>query len=226
MPSHGLSRRRLSSAQQALEDAVVRAPFNGVITARLVVEGVYLNKRFSIGGQSAAIEVQQFGVVAAIVNAPQEYVDEFRKNLPAKVFVEGFNEPFDSMVYIINDRVDPEARTVELRLPIRNPDYRISSGLSARAEIAIPPTEAVVLPRSAVLADGGTAYVFVVSREKAMRRPVEVESIDLDRMRVIEGLEPGEIVVRAPRPTLRDGDAVSVRQQAANNTREGANVAR
>lgn len=216
----------LATARQALEDTVVRAPYDGVITARLVDEGVYLNNRFSMGGQSAAIELQELGIVAAIVNAPQEHVDEFRRNLPAKVYVEGFDQPFDSIVYIINDRVDPEARTVELRLPIRNPAYRVSSGLSARAEIAVPPRQAIVLPRSAVLGDSAAAYVFVVENGQALQRAVEADSIDLDRMRITAGLEEGERVVRAPPATLRNGDPVSVRQRARDETTESADVAR
>ena len=138
----------LGTAQQALADTITRAPYDGVVTARMVDEGVYLNNRFSMGGQSAALELQELGIVAAIVNAPQEYVDAFRRNMPARVYIEGFEQPFDSTVYIINDRVDPESRMVELRLPIRNPDYRISSGLAVRAEISVPPVQAIVLPRT------------------------------------------------------------------------------
>jgi thiamine-phosphate diphosphorylase len=96
----------LGTAQQALSDTITRAPYDGVVTARLVDEGVYLNNRFSGGGQSAALELQELGTVAAIVNAPQEYVDMLRRDMPARVFIEGFDAPFESIVYIINDRVD------------------------------------------------------------------------------------------------------------------------
>lgn len=201
----------LATAQQALNDTVVRAPYAGVVTARLVDEGVYLNNRFSMGGQSAAIELQEIGIVAAIVNAPQEYVDDFRRNMPARVFIEGFDEPFDSIVYIINDRVDPETRNVELRLPIRNPDYRISTGLSARAEIEVAPEQAIILPRSAILGDSAAAYLFVVEQSIAKRREVEIESIDLDRVKIVSGLHAGERVIRNPPASLRDGERVRVR---------------
>ncbi|MBO6697002.1 MAG: efflux RND transporter periplasmic adaptor subunit, partial [Henriciella sp.] len=93
----------LGTARQALEDTITRAPYDGVVTARLVDEGAYLNNRFSMGGQSAALQLQELGIVAAIVHAPQEYVDAFQRNMPARVFIEGFDEPFDSTVYIIND---------------------------------------------------------------------------------------------------------------------------
>lgn len=199
----------LATAQQALSDTVARAPYDGVVTGRLIDEGIYLNNRFSTGGQSAAIELQQAGIVAAIVNAPQAHVDQFRRNLPARVFIDGFDEPFDSIVYIINDGVNPTARTVELRLPIRNPGYRISPGLSARAEIEVPPRSAMILPRSAVLGDSAAPYVFVVNGNVARRRNVETDSIDFDRVVIVLGLEEGERVVSEPPSTLRDGDQVA-----------------
>lgn len=202
----------LGTAQQALADTITRAPYDGVVTARLVDEGVYLNNRFSMGGQSAALELQELGIVAAIVNAPQEYVDAFRRNMPARVYIEGFEQPYDSTVYIINDRVDPESRMVELRLPITNRDFRISSGLAARAEISVPPVQAIVLPRSAITGDSAAAYVFLVVDGKAQRREVAFESIDLEQVRVRSGLVLGDEVILDPPATLRVGEPVNSRR--------------
>jgi RND family efflux transporter MFP subunit len=202
----------LETAQQSLNDTIRRAPYDGVVTARLVDEGVYLNNQFSMGGQSAALELQELGVVAAIVNAPQKYVDVFRRNMPARVFIEGFDEPFDSNVYVINDRVDPESRMVELRLPIANPNYRISSGLAARAEIEVPPEPAITLPRTAIMGDSASSHLFVVADGKALRRAVTFESIDLNRVRIRSGLKVGDEVILDPPATLRDAEPVRARR--------------
>ena len=202
----------LGTARQALGDTITRAPYDGVVTARLVDEGVYLNNRFAGGSQSAALELQELGTVAAIVNAPQEYVAMLRKDMPARVYIEGFDEPFESVVYIINDRVDPESRMVELRLPIANSNYRISSGLAARAEIRIPPDQALILPRTAILGDSAAAHLFIVRDGKARRRDIRFDSIDLDRVRIRSGLTAGEEVILDPPATLRDGEPVKPRR--------------
>jgi len=204
----------LGTSQQALSDTITRAPYDGVVTARLVDEGVYLNNRFAGGGQSAALQLQELGTVAAIVNAPQEYVDMLQRDMPARVFIEGFDTPFESIVYIINDRVDPESRMVELRLPIANPNYRISSGLAARAEIQIPPEPAIILPRTAILGDSSAAHLFIIRDGKAQRREVRFDSIDLDRVRILSGLTAGEEVIIDPPATLRDGEPVKPRRKA------------
>ena len=207
------SQSLLATAKQALRDTVARAPYNGVVTARLVDEGSYLNNRFSMGDQSAALQLQELEIVAAIVSAPQARVDDFKLNQKAKVYIDGFDEPFDSFVFIINDRVDPESRTVELRLPIRNPNYRISSGLGVRALIETPPESAIILPRSAVKGDSAAAYIFLFEKGIARRRDVKVESIDFERVKVTQGVRTGEKIIQNPPSTLRDGQEVERKQR-------------
>ena len=207
------SQSLLATAKQALRDTVARAPYNGVVTARLVDEGSYLNNRFSMGEQSAALQLQELEIVAAIVSAPQARVDDFKLNQKAKVYIDGFDEPFDSFVFIINDRVDPESRTVELRLPIRNPNYRISSGLGVRALIETPPESAIILPRSAVKGDSAAPYIFLFEKGIARRRNVKVESIDFERVKVTQGVRAGEKIIQNPPSTLRDGQKVERKQR-------------
>jgi RND family efflux transporter MFP subunit len=203
----------LATAKQALRDTIARAPYNGVVTARMVDEGSYLNNRFSMGEQSSALQLQELGIVAAIVSAPQARVDDFKLNQKAKVYIDGFDEPFDSFVFIINDRVNPESRTVELRLPIRNPDYRISSGLGARALIETPPETAIILPRSAVKGDSAAAYVFLFEKGIARRRDIKTESIDFERVKITQGVQSGEKIIKNPPSTLRDGQKVERKQR-------------
>lgn len=214
----------LATARQALADTTVRAPFDGVVTARLVDEGVYLNNRFSMGGQSAALQLQELRVVAAIVNVPEARGSDLRLNLPAKLTIEGVLAPVASYVAIINDRADPATRMIEVRLPARNPDYAIKTGVSVRAEITPDPVEAVVLPRRALTGDSAQPYVFVASGDRAVRRPVQVADVDLDRVRIVAGLEAGRAVVDRPPSTLVDGAEIRLASGPASSG--GTHVAR
>lgn len=198
----------LATARQALSDTIVRAPFTGVVTARMVDEGAYLNNRFSMGGQSAALQLQELRIVAAIVSVPETRGQELRLNLPARLMIQGVATPVDSYVAIINDRVDPATRMIEVRLPVRNPDYKLKTGVSVRAEIMPAPVAAVVLPRHAIAGDTAQPYVFVARNGRAVRTPVQVADADLDHVRVISGLAAGQAVVDRPSSTLVDGAAI------------------
>ena len=81
-----------ATAQQALNDTIVRAPYDAVVTSRNVDEGVYLST-FGVGGQSSILEIQEVAFVAAIVSFPQDKLGQVQRNQPARLFIEGFAKP-------------------------------------------------------------------------------------------------------------------------------------
>ena len=181
------------------------------LTQRMVDEGMFLNSRFSMGGQSAALQLQELRVVAAIVAVPEARVADLRKGQPARLFITGQPEPLPSEVYIINDFIDPKARTVEVRLPVRNPGYAINSGVSVVAEIITDPVEAIIVPRRALRGDGANVHLFVLAGDTVRRRAVKTVDVDLDRVRILEGVAAVVQVVLDPPATLADGAKVRVR---------------
>lgn len=205
------ARAALATARQALSDTVLRSPYDGVVTQRMVDEGMFLNSRFSMGGQSAALQLQELRVVAAIVAVPEARVSELRKGQPARLFITGQAEALPSEVFIINDFIDPKARTVEVRLPVRNPGYAINSGVSVVAEILTDPVNAIVVPRGALRGDSANPHLFVVAGDVARRRAVKTADVDLDRVRILEGVAAGDRVIFNPPTTLADGMSVRVR---------------
>lgn len=177
-----------------------------------------------MGGQSAALQLQEIRIVAAIVSVPEARGADLRLNLPAKLTIEGVPAQVSSYVAIINDRADPATRMIEVRLPARNPDYSIKTGVSVRAEITPDPLEAVALPRRALAGDSAQPYVFVASGGRAVRRRVQVSDIDLDRVRVNSGLEAGVDVIDRPPSTLIDG--TEIKPVTGRASSGAANVAR
>lgn len=212
-----------ATAQQALNDTVVRSPYDAVVTSRNVDEGVYLST-FGVGGQSSVLELQEVGIVAAIVSIPQDRLGQIRRGQPARLFVEGFAQTFDSRVTVINDKVDAQARTVEVRLPLRNPSYEVKPGLSVRAEITTPPRPALVLPRRAIAGDSAAPFAFVIAGGAIRKTALRIRPIDFDRVEVITGLQAGQRVVLNPASTLRDGMKVRDNRvvPTSNGTRDVA----
>lgn len=201
----------LDTARQQLADTVVHAPFDGVITARNVDAGVFLSNRFSMGGSSAVVRIQEISIVGAIVQTPEENLGLLALNQPAKVQIQGHEEVYDSFVYILNDLVDPQTRTVELRLPIENENYAIKPGQFAEARIILPPQDLLVISRSAIASVGNATFVYVVRNDVASRVAVEVREFDSEQLEVLSGLQEGDSVVLSPPDTLKDGQKLNRR---------------
>ncbi len=213
-----VERARLAAAQVALararnnlEDTTVLAPFRGVITERYANEGVYMTPRVSNFGSSAVVQLQEIEIVVAIVQIPEVNLSRIRLGMPGRVYVDGLDQEFDSEIHILNDRIDPETRTIEVRLGILNPDYIVRPGLFARAEIFPDPRSALLLERRAIAGPTNAPYVFVLMVGAAERREVEIRDFDADYVEIINGISTYDEVLLGPNlPRLRNGVPVTV----------------
>jgi len=205
----GTANTALEKAQQDLEDTTVRAPYPGVITQKYVYEGTMM--RTMLSASSQVVQLMKTDIVAAIVLIPEVHLRRIRIGTPARVRVDGLDAEFETEVYIINDRVEMASRSIEVRLPIRNPDLAIKPGLFAKAELLPDPRRVTVVERRGVLGSTSDRYVFVPEGGRAVRRSVRVRDLDAMRLEVMEGLEPGtSVLVPPPGGVLEEGAPVRV----------------
>lgn len=211
----GVAQAKLGQARQMLEDAVVTAPFDGVITARNVHEGTFMATRMGggggMGGPAGVVQIMEIHIVAAIVDVPEVHLSRFGLGTRARVIVDGLNDEFESEVHRINDFIDPVKRTIEVRIGLANDDYRIKPGSFARALIYPPARDVLALPRATLLGFEDARYVFVARDGKAARVPVSVRQLDAERVEVTRGLAAGDRVLAGPGlRTLVEGDPVTI----------------
>ena len=205
-----LRETKVETAKQALGDTTVRAPFDGTITARYIDEGVFMANRFSGMGNSAVVQVQECGIAAAILFAPESELARLKLGLKGHLYVDGRSDPIESQILILNDRVDPTSRMVEFRMAFANPDCAVKAGQSVRAEVKVDPRSATVLPRRAIQGAGEDRYVYLVTNAQAKRRPVKITDIDADRVEILDGLTSGETVVLTASEPLYDGARIEL----------------
>lgn len=188
----------LQSARQHLEDTVVHAPFNGTVTGRFADEGVYMSNRFSMGGQSAVIELAEADIVAGIMQVPEAYLPRLALGQRALLYAGEELLPLESTVLIINDKVDPTTRLAEFRLPLRNDDYKLKPGQFVRAEVFTGKRTINILPRSAVEKHTGQSSVIQEQQGRYQRVNVSLLDFDVEHVEITSGLTPGDRVVRYP----------------------------
>jgi membrane fusion protein, copper/silver efflux system len=93
--------------------------------------------------------------------------------------------------------LNPETRTVRVRVVLGNPDMQLKPGMYATLRIAgAQPVSRVTVPRSAVLATGERSIVFVrESNGHLAPREVQLGKASDDRVEILRGLAVGETVV-------------------------------
>jgi RND family efflux transporter MFP subunit len=93
--------------------------------------------------------------------------------------------------------LNPDTRTVRVRVVLANGDMQLKPGMYATLRIAGSRARSVVtVPRSAVLATGERSIVFVRGAEgHLMPREVELGAASDDRIEILRGVSAGESVV-------------------------------
>lgn len=108
-------------------------------------------------------------------------------------------ERFEGTVARVGDWVEPEARTVEVRVVLPNADHRLKPNLFATAHLDLGQAEGpqgIVLPAEAVRSHDGATVVFVEDRpHRFVRREVAVAEEGPGGVRLADGVADGERVV-------------------------------
>lgn len=106
-------------------------------------------------------------------------------------------EPRRARITFIQPTVDPQSRTVRVRAELSNKDRRLLPGMYATVRFSIASGGTTLsVPRSAVLATGERALVFVREADGSLSpREVRLGSSSDDRVEVLSGLKEGEVVV-------------------------------
>ena len=134
-------------------------------------------------------------------------LDVYERDLPAvaadqavRFEVEAWpGEVFEGRVEQVGDWVEPDSRTVEVRVVVPNPDHRLKPNMYAQARLTtggVGSQTGIVVPASATQELDGAPVVFVQTAEGRFEaRPIEIADRNSATVLVASGLEPGESVV-------------------------------
>jgi cobalt-zinc-cadmium efflux system membrane fusion protein len=170
----------------------IKAPIAGTLTFVDITPGQQVDtsqKLFTIVNLSVVwVEAQLF----------EEYLPYTRGLKKARMIFTPFpDEVFEGELIHVGDVINPETHTVQLIFEVKNPDRRLKLGM--QADVWIPTGEkiqAILVPASAVLEEGGKKLVFVkIGEEKFVRRNVTFFSREGNQVALSEGLKSGEEVV-------------------------------
>ena len=106
------------------------------------------------------------------------------------------SDKFTGSVLFVGDLLDPDTRTIKVRVAFQNPEFRLKPGMFATVLFRSTPAPEIVVPTSAVVINGEKSNVFVeVAPWTFERRQVEVGEQLGDRIVVTKGLEPGTRII-------------------------------
>ena len=195
-------------ALAAFED--VRAPFDGVVTARNVEVGNLLNAD-SAASSTPLFSIDRDDVIRVTVQVPQSSAIGVRDGLEAKVEVPQMpGESFTGKVARSSVALLSSARTLTTEVDIPNPDRRLRSGLYVYVSFAVPRVHPdVVVPAESLIFNQNGLKVATVEDDKIKLHDVKIYRDFGTSVELSEGLKGGERVVLSPPSMLREDTKVS-----------------
>lgn len=192
-------------AKLRLSYATVRAPFDGVIAARETQVGA------RVGTGTKLFSMVKLDEIVARVFVPGRYLPVVAQDQPAVVTSEFLpDRAFKGWVKRISPVIDPKSGTFKVTIGVRGEKPTdLPPGLFVGVRILTDTRpSAILVPKRAVVYEGGERYVFTVANGKATKRKLTAGFEDTQNIEALSGLEVGTAVIVLGHSGLKDGAMV------------------
>jgi cobalt-zinc-cadmium efflux system membrane fusion protein len=169
----------------------LNSPIDGVVVERNATIGA------TVGTDANVFKIIDISRVWIDANVFEKDLPRVRVGQQVKVTTTAFpGTTFSGRVIFVNSVVDPDSRTVKVRTEVPNPDGRLKPDMFANVEIITDVAgNAISVPQSAVLEDGGKSFVFVAENDAYKKLQVQTGIKTGDRVEIVDGLKSGDKVV-------------------------------
>jgi len=199
------ARANLQLARSAYDDSFIKAPFNGVVTAR------HVNPGEMASNVAPVLSLANLDKVLVKAMVSENIINELKQGQQVQVRVAAVNEkPFAGVITNISPAMDPIARAFPIKVEIDNPDHQLKAGIFAEVVLNKNRGKALMVPREAVVKDFEKDLVWVVTDGIATRREVKVGAGEGKKVIILEGVKEGEQVITADQAGLKDNATVQV----------------
>ncbi|WP_316845923.1 efflux RND transporter periplasmic adaptor subunit [Pedobacter psychrodurus] len=196
----------VAQASKNLGDAVIKAPNAGTISVKSVEEGLYVPAGTEI---ATIINLSQAKV---LVNLTESEVYKVKNGQKIKITTDVYpDREFQGTISFISPQAD-QTNNYPVEIMVANATREVlRSGTFVYADFSRKTSQQIiVIPREALTEGVKNASVYVVSNGIAKLRKIEAGSEIGDKIQVVSGLQPGEVVVTSGQINLKEGSEVSI----------------
>jgi RND family efflux transporter MFP subunit len=223
-----VAERQVALQQTSLDNMVIRAPFSGVALSKdaqpgEMVSPVSAGGGFTRTGISTIVDMKSLEIEVEVNEA---YINRVTPKQRVVAVLDAYPDwEIPAHVITMVPTADRQKATVLVRVGFEALDPRIlpdmgvkvrflrDEGPQAPGAAAAPARATVLVPKTAIRTTGSDTAVFVVRGQVVEQRAIKIGGADGDRVEVMSGLQGGERVVTPVPETLKDGAAVSIKQQ-------------
>jgi len=188
----------------------IKAPFDGVVTARNVDIGDLVNAGGNTG--RALFQVADISRMRIYVNVPQAFLEDLAPGIKATLHLPGQKETFEAELVSTSNALAENSRTALVELQADNPDGKLWPGAFAEVHFHIPadPNTLSIPLTALVFGAQGMRVAALDAEDKVALKPVVVGRNLGNRVEIESGLAPSDRLVDSPLESTQNGDAVNI----------------
>jgi membrane fusion protein, multidrug efflux system len=217
LATYDTRRNELDAAESALEtsEAQLRQAVNAVGYATLkadkagIVTAVTGEPGQVVSAGQAVMSLAEAGETEIAIAVPEQDAGRLTIGQPAKVSLwAGPRVSIDGRIREIAGQADPASRTYAVRIAVDSLPLIMRLGMTASVALTISEDAApMVVPLTALTESEGGPVAFVVDQaNKIVRKTVvTIAGVAEDGVRIVSGLQVGDMIVTAGVQFLRDG---------------------
>jgi len=203
-------------AQVAVEQTLIRAPFDGVVLTKAANVGDIVTPFSSaLDSKGAVVTMADMTTLEVEADVSESNLSKVRIGQPVEIQLDALPDArFRGEVNRTVPTVDRSKATVMTKIRFVEPDPRVLPEMSAKVSFLSKPVgdnESAARPAlnpDAISRREGRDVVFVVRQDRLVEVPVETGAKLGDLLEIRRGPQPGDRVVLNPQAKLRNGSTV------------------
>ena len=185
------ARAGLTTAREGVSYTEVRAPYAGVVTRRLVQAGE------SVQPGTPLMSGLSLQFLRVNVDLPQSLVEKVRVIRKAAIYVN--ERRIDATKLTLAPQASPETNTFRVRVDLPENAADLYPGMFVKVAFVVGEAERLLIPVKALVERSEVTAVYVQSPDgRVVLRQVRVGHRFDDRVEVVAGLEPDEVLITDP----------------------------
>jgi RND family efflux transporter MFP subunit len=202
---------QVDQARKAITDTAILAPISGYVSERVADPGEYISPS---APNTKIATIVRTSPLRLRIDVPEASIGKVSVGQGISLQTSAYpDRSFAGTVARILPSLNVTARTLTVEAEVQNGDGLLKPGQFATVRITqSQPENAVMVPVSAVKAEGDTNKVYVIKDGVAHERLVQTGLLEGDTIQIKQGLQEGELIATSNLGSLYDG--IMVRSQS------------
>jgi RND family efflux transporter MFP subunit len=180
----------LQLAKQRLVDAVIHAPFEGIVQQRHIAPGSYVQVGDPI------VTLVRTSTLRFQGTLPERHAVRLALGQQVRLSIESLPQPRIAKITRISPVIAAQSRSLMFEAALDNRDGALQTGLFAEAEVVVDPTSQVVaIPPGAIIEFAGAEKVWKIVDGVAQEQLVETARRGDSAVEISGGLSPGDVIL-------------------------------